>query len=1135
MGQSIAKLIQELPITSPIRRPIIAKICETVKSKDAKKESDDSILMMKSKPNITRKKMNSTDIDKIQKFWYDACRVSSTDVLQAKRKSATSDAIIVPKYWQDSPTSWIYQQYIDFCTRNQYTCCSVATFTKYQPTNIRPSKKLEGVCPICKDFQLNKTKYQQADQLLKHFEQNHDCNCESSTLCYKFQIEDKMKYWRKVKENLQSDKLILVMDFASGWEVIDKAAETTNEFFEKYYIKDMIVVIVSKSNNEFHYTYIDLINDNHTSDHHYVREAFNTILTTNPIFKEIRKIFLFSDGGPAHYKIAKTVVMIGEMSRKFNINIEYNFYPSHHGKNLCDAHTGVGKKYIKNKVKSRKVEVQLIDDIELLLKELKGTQVIRLDNIQTYEDYNVSKIDSVRLYHQYIYEFNSEGNMSILCKISYEDEETITQNINLLTNSGEKLNPNYCLFCEKEGHNHRVCKLLEEEYTKEEFNPLEYNFLSRENSYFPDSESESESEIYSESEQESESESELESESESDLNNQQLTVGKRAGRGNRLCGIINSLNDTPCQNNNVIERDPVVLVLTDFTNNNQEEILLLKKKFENQQKGYAKYLFKKQEVLIQHKNSDYFFKIPLEFMYDHQFILEILQNTHKELHFWDLKQLLFFFKNDKEIILQCLKLQTDYFKEIISVNDKFTNDINVISLAIKKNIKYFEDASSEIQNSKECILKLLEINPKCYFYLLDKFKKDSDIIEKIAVSNYGYALDCVPKEFKTYDIALTAVKQKENALFYVPKEILDETIIIEAIKKSGFVFYDVRDTKFYKERHLNLLAAQKGTQLDRICEDFRNDKEIVLEVLKNVNNQMSLNSYFHIRDETLRRDKEICLMAAKGAGKVLGGMSDEMRDDKDVVIHAIRSNEFAIEFASERLRNDKEIAIELFSKPKRNYNSSNDYCRNDFYILNTEEEKNRKLTQQPFLSFFSKEIQEDKEIAILAFKFDNNSLYCIPERLRKDKDFMMKLIEIRGRAVECVSDDLKKDKEFCLMAVTKDYNSYQFLTNEMKCELFKEWLNYCQQDQRGIQLSNVLIDIKKQYELTHKEYEKDKNILYSWEKVADKDMLKELAKYNDCIYYNIPSEMLSDEFLIELRDIRHKYCYYECRIPNFYQ
>ncbi|KAL9644185.1 hypothetical protein ABK040_005648 [Willaertia magna] len=618
------------------------------------------------------------------------------------------------------------------------------------------------------------------------------------------------------------------------------------------------------------------------------------------------------------------------------------------------------------------------------------------------------------------------------------------------------------------------------------------------------------------------------------------------------------INNTLCQNNNiVIERDPVVLILTDFNNNNQEEIMLLKKKFENQQKGYAKYLSKKEEVLVQNKNSDYFFKIPLEFMYDHQFILEILQNTHKELHFWDLKQFLFFFKNDKDIILQCLKLQTDYFKEIISINDKFTNDIDVISLAIKKNKKYFEDASSEIQNSKECILKLLEINPKCYFYLLDKFKKDRDIIEKvvsldgsileqvpkecltnnivkIAVSNYGYALDYVPKEFKTYDIALTAVKQKENALFYVPKEILDETIIIEAIKKSGFIFYDVRDTKFYKERHLNLLAAQNITQLDRICEDFRNDKEIVLEVLKNVNNQMSLNSYFHIRDETLRRDKEICLMAAKGAGKVLSGMSDEMRDDKDVVIQAIRSNEFAIEFASDRLRNDKEIAIELFSKPKRNYNCLNDYCRNDFYILNTEEEKNRKLTQQPFLSFFSKEIQEDKEIAILAFKFDNNSLYCIPEMLRKDKDFMMKLIEIRGRAVECVSDDLKKDKEFCLMAIKKDYNSYQFLTNEMKCELFKEWLNYCQQDQRGIQLSNVLIDIKKQYELTHKEYEKDKNILYSWEKV-DKDMLKELAKYNDCIYYNIPLEMLSDEFLIELRDIRHKYCYYECRIPNLYQ
>ncbi|EFC35734.1 predicted protein [Naegleria gruberi] len=577
MGRAVVKLIQELPITSPLRRPMVAKICKTVRPKDAviilnfdestirkaKKESDDFVLMMKSKPNSTREKISATDIDRIQKYWYDSCRVSSTDVLQAKRKSATSEAVIVSKYWQDSPTCWIFQQYVDFSEHNQIPYHSIGTFVKYKPNNIRPSKKLEGICPICKDFKNNKAKYEEADQLLKHFKQEPECDCnhcqhysensqvELIALQRKYEkhllhaqlIVDKSKYWEKAKQELKEDELIVVMDFASGWEVIDKAVETTNEFFEKHYIKDMIVVVVRKLGGEFHYTYFDLINDNHTSDHHYVREAWDYLLSSEEIFTNKSKIFLFSDGGPAHYKMCKTVVMIGEMTRKYDINIEYNFYPSHHGKGLCDAHIGVGKKYIKNKVKSREVEVESIDDIEMLLKQLKGTKVIRLDNIKTFEDYNVENIDKVRSFHQYTYEFDSENNMSLLCKISYEEESSVIKNVNLITNSGGKLTPNHCLFCNKTGHNHRLCKLLDEQYKKEDFDPSDHQFLSREDEYLPDGEeSESDELLYdSDSDYDSISESESELDNVSTSSNEQLTVGKRAGRGNKLNAIISSL------------------------------------------------------------------------------------------------------------------------------------------------------------------------------------------------------------------------------------------------------------------------------------------------------------------------------------------------------------------------------------------------------------------------------------------------------------------------------------------------------------------------------------------------------------------------------------------------------------------
>ncbi|EFC48666.1 hypothetical protein NAEGRDRAFT_78435 [Naegleria gruberi] len=567
MGRAVVGVIKDLPITSPIRKPLIAKICKTVRPKDAreilnldestirkaKKNNDNSILMMKCKPNCTREKITKKEIDQIQRFWLDSCRVSSTEVLQTTRKRGETPAITVPKYWQDQPTCWIYKQYVDYCEERVLVQFSVGTFVKYKPKNIRPSKKLEGVCPICKDFNQNGEKYQQASELLHHVRINPDCECEkcqhfancSKTELLALQkkydkyllhdklVKDKDQYWKKVKAELKEDELIVVMDFASGWEVVDKAVETTNEFFEKFYIKDMIVVVIRKLGDEFEYYYIDILNDNHNSDHHYVRESWEYLLSNEEIFAGKSKLFLFSDGGPAHYKTCKTVVMVGEMSRKFGIPIEYNFFPSHHGKGPCDAHTGVGKKFIKNKVQSRQIEVQTLDDIQQLLQQLKNTKVIHLEDIETFDDYNVQKVANVRSFHQYTYEFDSEGEMDLLCKISYEDEHIEVKSAILLSNCGVQLQANHCLFCREEGHNHRVCDLMAEEYLKEDFDPSYYDFLSRENDYLPDREEDEDEEEYSSSddgEDDTDNVSEISIEVEP-------TREKRNNRGNRCASF----------------------------------------------------------------------------------------------------------------------------------------------------------------------------------------------------------------------------------------------------------------------------------------------------------------------------------------------------------------------------------------------------------------------------------------------------------------------------------------------------------------------------------------------------------------------------------------------------------------------
>ena len=63
--------------------------------------------------------------------------------------------------------------------------------------------------------------------------------------------------------------------------------------------------------------------------------------------EELDKIpfwFVFSDGGPKHFKLTATVNFFGFLQNLLNVNIEYNFFESNHGHSICDAIASQAKK-----------------------------------------------------------------------------------------------------------------------------------------------------------------------------------------------------------------------------------------------------------------------------------------------------------------------------------------------------------------------------------------------------------------------------------------------------------------------------------------------------------------------------------------------------------------------------------------------------------------------------------------------------------------------------------------------------------------------------------------------------------------------------------------------------------------------
>ena len=67
----------------------------------------------------------------------------------------------------------------------------------------------------------------------------------------------------------------------------------------------------------------------------------------------------------------------------------------------------------------------------------------------------------------------------------------------------------------------------------------------------------------------------------------------------------------------------------------------------------------------------------------------------------------------------------------------------------------------------------------------------------------------------------------------------------------------------------------------------------------------------------LKADKEVMMSAAQNDGQVLYFASEELRDDKEVVLKAVNAKPLIVKYASLRLRLDKDVALAAIGKAKK--------------------------------------------------------------------------------------------------------------------------------------------------------------------------------------------------------------------------
>lgn len=109
--------------------------------------------------------------------------------------------------------------------------------------------------------------------------------------------------------------------------------------------------------------------------------------------------FIFSDGGPKHFKLTATVNFFGFLQNYFNVYVEYNFFESNHGHSICDAVASQAKKTLNITQRDEDILINCSEQIVSVLKNIKNHNSGLAETTEHEEKFET--YHSIRSCHQF--------------------------------------------------------------------------------------------------------------------------------------------------------------------------------------------------------------------------------------------------------------------------------------------------------------------------------------------------------------------------------------------------------------------------------------------------------------------------------------------------------------------------------------------------------------------------------------------------------------------------------------------------------------------------------------------------------------------------------------------------------------
>lgn len=205
------------------------------------------------------------------------------------------------------------------------------------------------------------------------------CDHIKNLLPHDFIAKEQSAFMKKTKESLQDNEVLAVCDFAENYAFIIQDA-VPGFHWNNDQATIFPTVIYFKKNNELTHRSLVIISDNNNHDSVAVYVYLKIVIDfIKELVPNAAKVFYFSDGAPQQFKNYKNFVNIYYHKEDFDLETEWHFFATAHGKGPCDGVGGTVKRKAARASLQRPIDKQIITVKELCDWALEPTSLPNID------------------------------------------------------------------------------------------------------------------------------------------------------------------------------------------------------------------------------------------------------------------------------------------------------------------------------------------------------------------------------------------------------------------------------------------------------------------------------------------------------------------------------------------------------------------------------------------------------------------------------------------------------------------------------------------------------------------------------------------------------------------------------------